>query len=63
MFTKGPPLQNTFECSTLHWRKGVFDEASHNNWCRYFKMGSKGGKVGAWGDVLGSRGSHQRKLD
>jgi hypothetical protein len=46
MKMKGPPFQNTLECSTLHWCRGALDEASHNNWCKYFKPGTKDEKVG-----------------
>jgi len=56
MVAKGPPLQNTLECNTLHWCRGASDEAPHNNWCRYFKTGTKDGKVGATGQCFGVKG-------
>jgi hypothetical protein len=56
MVAKGPPLQNTPECSTLHWHRGASDEAPHNNWCRYFKTGTKDRKVGGTGQCFGVEG-------
>ncbi len=56
MVVKGPPLQNTPKCNTLHWCRGASDEAPHNNWCKYFKTGMKDGKVGGTGQCFGVEG-------
>ncbi len=56
MVAKGPPLQNTPKCNKLHWRKGALDETLHNNWCSYFKTGTKDKKVGGTRQCFGVEG-------
>jgi hypothetical protein len=56
MAAKGPPLHNTPECSTLHWRRGASDEPRTTTGVDTLRRARRMEKWVVRGNVLGSRG-------